>query len=156
MLLKAVSIIFRFKFESRSIIHHNNYKKSSLLSTWISLLTKSDSVVGVGVSPSFEITVVCGLKFYWYLRTLSLKFQKARTKIEIFLSLPCWLSQLNWDSQKGRDRKISILLVAFWNFKLRSSNTPETVDLDTKSLKKIPKSANIHIVREPKKLLNNL
>ena len=23
------------------------------------------------------------------------KFQKARTKIEVFLSLPCWLSQLN-------------------------------------------------------------
>ena len=41
----------------------------------------------------FEITVACGLEFHWYLRTLSLKFQKARTKIEVFLSLPCWLSQ---------------------------------------------------------------
>ena len=60
---------------------------------------------------------------------LSLKFQKARTKIEVFLSVPSWLSQLNWDSQQGRDRKTSILLVAFWNFKLkRSSNTPEIVD----------------------------
>ena len=28
--------------------------------------------------------MVCGLKFDWYLRTLSLKFQKARTKIEVF------------------------------------------------------------------------
>ena len=36
----------------------------------------------LGVSPNFEITVVCGLKFHWYLRTLSLKLQKARTKIE--------------------------------------------------------------------------
>ena len=38
----------------------------------------------LGVSPNFEITVVCGLKFPWYLRTLSLKFQKATTKIEVF------------------------------------------------------------------------
>ena len=44
----------------------------------------------------FEFTVAFSLKFHWYLRTLSLKFQKARTKIEVFLSLPCWLSQLNW------------------------------------------------------------
>ena len=27
-----------------------------------------------------------GLKFHWYLKTLSLKFQKARTKIEVFSS----------------------------------------------------------------------
>ena len=37
----------------------------------------------------------CGLKFHWHLRTLSLKFQKARTKIEVFLSLPYWLSQFS-------------------------------------------------------------
>ena len=40
-----------------------------------------------------------GIKIYWliqfleYLRTLSLKFQKARTKIEVVLALPSWLSQ---------------------------------------------------------------
>ena len=44
----------------------------------------------------FKITVACGLKFHWYLRTLSLKFQKARTKIEVFRSLPCWLSQFSF------------------------------------------------------------
>ena len=44
---------------------------------------------------NFEITVACGLKFHWYLRTLSLKFQKATSKIEVFLSLPSWLSRLN-------------------------------------------------------------
>ena len=33
----------------------------------------------LGVSPNFEITVACRLKFHWCLRTLSLKFQKART-----------------------------------------------------------------------------
>ena len=43
----------------------------------------------------FQITVGCGLQFHWFLRTLSLKFQTARTKIEVCLSLPCWLSQLN-------------------------------------------------------------
>ena len=42
-----------------------------------------------------------GIKGYWklqflgYLRTLSLKLQKARTKIEVVLTLPCWLSQLS-------------------------------------------------------------
>jgi hypothetical protein len=44
---------------------------------------------------NFEITVACGLEFHWYLRTLSLKFQNARTKIEVRLSLPCWLSQFS-------------------------------------------------------------
>ena len=66
-----------------------------------------------------------GIKVYWrlqfleYLRTLSLKFQKARTKIEGVLTLPCWLSQLNWDSQQGTLRTTSILVKAFWNFKLK-------------------------------------
>ena len=41
----------------------------------------------LGVSPNFEITVACSLKFHWYLRT--------RTKIEAFLSLPYWLSQFS-------------------------------------------------------------
>ena len=35
------------------------------------------------------------LQFLGYLRTLSLKFQKARTKIEVFLFLPCWLSRFS-------------------------------------------------------------
>ena len=54
-------------------------------------------------------------KIYWliqilgYLRTLSLKFQKARTKIEVVLTLPCWLSQFSW---------------AFWNFKLKVLKYP--------------------------------
>ena len=76
----------------------------------------------------FGIKVAWRLQFLEYLKTLSLKFQKARTKIEVVLALPCWLSQLNWDSQQGRLRTTSILVRAFWNFKLlRSSNTPETV-----------------------------
>ena len=35
------------------------------------------------------------LQFLIGYRTLSLKFQKAQTKIEVVLSLPSWLSQLN-------------------------------------------------------------
>ena len=48
-----------------------------------------------------------GIKIYWliqfleYLRTLSLKFQKARTKIEVVLSLPCWLSQSSEPSERS-------------------------------------------------------
>ena len=67
----------------------------------------------------FGIKVLWRLQFLEYLRTLSLKFQKARTKFEVVLTLPCWLSQLNWDSQQGRVRTTSILVRAFWNFKLK-------------------------------------
>ena len=42
------------------------------------------------------IKVLWRLKFLGYLRTLSLKFQKARTKIEVVLTLPCWLSQFSF------------------------------------------------------------
>ena len=35
-----------------------------------------------------------------------------RIKIEVFLNLSCWLSQLNWDSQQGRARKI---MLKKWN-----------------------------------------
>ena len=41
----------------------------------------------------FGIKVYWRLQFLEYLRTLSLKFQNARTKIEVVLTLPCWLSQ---------------------------------------------------------------
>ena len=44
---------------------------------------------------TFSIKVVWILQFLGYLRTLSLKFQKARTKIGVFLAQPCRLSQLN-------------------------------------------------------------
>ena len=54
-------------------------------------------------------------QFLGYLRTLSLEFQKVTSKIEVFLSLPCWLSQF---SKLGRDRKTSFLVLAFWNFKV--------------------------------------
>ena len=30
-----------------------------------------------------------------------------------------WRAQLNWDSQQGRNRKTSILVLAFWNFKCK-------------------------------------
>ena len=71
------------------------------------------------VSQKFGIKVYWRLQFFEYQGTLSLKFQKARTKIEVVLSLPSWLSQLNWDSYQGRLRTTSILVRAFWNFKLK-------------------------------------
>ena len=40
----------------------------------------------------FGIELAWRLQFLQYLRTLSLEFQKARTKIEVVLALPCWLS----------------------------------------------------------------
>ena len=48
-----------------------------------------DTLCRLGVSPS----LVSRLQFVEYLRTLSLKFQKAQTKIEVVLTLPGWLSQ---------------------------------------------------------------
>ena len=77
----------------------------------------------------FGIKVLWRLQFREYLGTLRLKFQKARTKIEVVLSLPCWLSQLNWDSQQSRGRKTSILVRAFWNFKLKVLKYPRNCRL---------------------------
>ena len=68
---------------------------------------------------TFSTKIYWLIKFVEYLRTLSLKFRKAVTKIEVVLTLPCWLFQLNWDSLQGRARTTSILLVAFWNSKLK-------------------------------------
>ena len=65
------------------------------------------------------IKVLWRLQFLGYLRTLSLKFQKAWTKIEVVLTLPGWLSQFSWDSQPGRVRTTSILVRAFWIFFLK-------------------------------------
>ena len=71
------------------------------------------------------IKICWRLQFLESLRTSSLRFQKARTKIDVILTLLCWLSQFRWDSQQGRDRKTSILFLVFWN--LKPSNTNETL-----------------------------
>ena len=75
----------------------------------------------------FGIKVLWRLQFLKYLRTLRLKFQKARIKIEVVLSLPCWLSQYchNKLYQSLSDlecilvifwhRKFAIIIVAYWN-----------------------------------------
>ena len=74
-----------------------------------------------------------GIKLYWKLqfleclRTLSLKFQKAQTKIEVVLTLP-------WDIQQGRVRTTSILVRALWNFKLKGLRYCRNCSLDTKLL----------------------
>ena len=55
--------------------------------------------------------MVWSLQFLGYLRTLSLKFPKAKSKIEV-------------DSQQGRDRKTTVLVIDFWNFKLKVLKYP--------------------------------
>ena len=80
--------------------------KSTAVSTMFFLSLKDHSTLGF--SPNSEITLVCGLKFHWYLRSLSLILQEPGTKIEVFLSLPCWLSRL-----------------AFWNLKLKVLKYPK-------------------------------
>ena len=58
-------------------------------------LITHDSIfyVPVGDFRHQGIKILGGLQFLGYLRSLNLKFQKARTKIEVVLSLPCCLSQ---------------------------------------------------------------
>jgi hypothetical protein len=56
----------------------------------------------LGVSPNFMITVACGLNFHWYMMTLSLKFQKAMTKIEVFQSALFILGPSTLQPKQGR------------------------------------------------------
>ena len=58
----------------------------------ISRIKKCISIRGF---TKFSFKVAWSLQFMGYLRILSLKFQKARTKIELVLSLPWWLSQFS-------------------------------------------------------------
>ena len=95
----------------------------------------------------FGIKVLWRLQFLEYLRTLRLKFQKARTKIEVVLSLPGWLSQLNWDSQPGRLRTTSILVREFWNFKFKVPKYSRNCSLHNTLIPwclKNPESPNVH------------
>ena len=88
----------------------------------VELLKEGHTVCCLGVSPI--------LGSQWYLSTLSLKFQKARTKIEVFLSLS--------------DRKSSILLVAFCNFKLKVLKYPRNFTPPWyKKSENNPESANV-------------
>ena len=48
---------------------------------------------------------------------------------DVVNSLPCWLSQFSWDSQQGRVRTTSILVRAFWNFKLEVLRYPRNCSL---------------------------
>ena len=81
----------------------------------------------LGVSPNFEITVACGLKSHWYLRTFSLAETANRAET----------GKLQFWSQPSE-----IL-------NLKSSNTPETIDF-TPPCAKIyfflnPESANLYV-----------
>ena len=67
-----------------------------------------------------------------YLRTLSLKCQKARTKSEVVLTLPCWLSQF------------SILVRAFWHFKHRVLKYSKNCSLHNTLIPNFVKPPNVH------------
>jgi hypothetical protein len=66
-----------------------------------------------------------GMKVLWspqflgYLRTLSFKFQKATSKIEVVLSLTCRLSQFKLRQPTGQSQYNFFLVRAFWNFKFK-------------------------------------
>jgi hypothetical protein len=60
------------------------------------------------------IKVLWRLQFLGYLRTLSLKFQKVRTKIEVVLSLPCWLSQYSGQLQFWSEPSERSIFQTFW------------------------------------------
>ena len=92
-------------------------------------MTKCGDLLYIRGFTKFGIKVAWRLQFLEYLRTLSLKFQKTLTKIEVVLALPCWLSQFSWDSQQGRARKTSILVRVFWNFKLKVLKYPRNCRL---------------------------
>ena len=85
----------------------------------------------------FSIKVAWSLQFLGYLRTLSLKFQKART----------------------RARKTSSLLVAFWNSKLKVLKYPRNCSLHATLILKVlknPESANLLVFEKKKaKLIPN-
>ena len=94
---------------------------------WRSLKTCYLTYMYIRGFTKFDIKVLWRLQFLEYLRTLRLKFQKARIKIEVVLSLPCWLSQYchNKLYQSLSDlecilvifwhRKFAIIIVAYWN-----------------------------------------
>ena len=75
------------------------------------------------------IKVLWRLQFLKYLRTLSLKFQKAWIKIEVVLTLHCWLSQ-------------PILVRAFWNFKLKVLKYPRNCSLHNTLIPNLVKLLN--------------
>ena len=83
------------------------HKKIGLVCSDFELFSVCSTLGDSGFFRHQGIKVLWRLQFLEYLRTFSLKFQKAQTKIEVALSLPCWQPYefLNW----------------------RSSNTPETV-----------------------------
>ena len=50
--------------------------------------------------------------------------------------------ELNWDSQQGRDRKASILVLGFWDFKLKVPKYPRECRLHANLILENPESAN--------------
>jgi hypothetical protein len=110
-------MVFLIKTVSKGILYTKNCVKPCVLKTVLSREILSTYVVFCWyvqqslwllhllifvsiISTYIRVIQKFGIKVYWrlqfseYLGTLSLKFQKARTKTEVVLSLPSWLSQL--------------------------------------------------------------
>ena len=94
--VQSVSLIFfdEAKWNMNVVAKWNN--NEVIISAWkcqVAVRTLGDT----GFFRLQGIKVLWRLLFLGYLRTLSLKFQKDRTKIEVVLSLPCWLSQFSFN-----------------------------------------------------------
>ena len=61
-----------------TIGHGKWFLKTNFFPIKMFLATKFDCMYSGGFT-KYQVTVACGLKFHWYLKTLSLKFQKDRT-----------------------------------------------------------------------------
>ena len=98
-------------FDCSLMVSLFNYRVSYV--DWLELVCMYNVV---GVSPNFEITVACGLKFHCYLRTLSLKFQKAWARTKIMFSCLCpvgCLSLAETANRKVFSDNIQVLITHF-------------------------------------------
>ena len=88
-----ILLMFQWNKANREIILINRKKKEKTSSFYVLKKPQNHSIYIRGFT-KFGIKVLWRLQFLEYLRALHLKFQKARTKIEVVLALPCRLSQL--------------------------------------------------------------
>ena len=83
------------QFQIDMILSYATKSGSSLNGTWKQNCMMLCILGDTGFFRLQGIKVLWRLQFLGYLRTLSLKFQKARTKIEVVLTLPFWPSQFS-------------------------------------------------------------
>ena len=87
------------KFIIIFLLRHSSWRPIKRISTKKNLMDIRHLTTYIRGCQKFGFKVYWRLQFLGYLRTLSLKFQKAWTKIEVVLNLPCWLSQFSCSLQ---------------------------------------------------------